>query len=113
MEHLLELLSRFKFNMSTENLLKNQIEDIFLRYKVPYLREHRLDNKNILDFYTNGIGIEVKIKGTAIATFNQCERYCQFEGVEQLLLITNKAHGMPLEINGKPVQVLHLGKAWL
>lgn len=93
--------------------MKDEIEKVLVDNQIPYTREHRLDNKNILDFFVYGIGIEVKIKGSAKITYQQCERYCQFDEVKKLLLITNKAHGMPLVIRNKQIYVLRLGNAWL
>ena len=89
------------------------MEAVLIQHSIPFIREHRLDSKNILDFYIGKIGVEVKIKGAAKSTYKQCERYCQFSEVEQLLLVTNKAHGMPSIINNKKIHVLRLGSAWL
>lgn len=113
MEHLLDVLSRYKLPLSTEIELKNEMEKIFIKHEIIFRREFRLDSKNILDFYVGDIGIEVKIKGSAKTTYKQCERYCQFPVVNQLLLVTNKAHGMPSAINTKRIHVLRLGVAWL
>lgn len=89
------------------------MEKVLIYHQITFIREYRLDSKNILDFYIGNIGVEVKIKGSAKSTYKQCERYCQFDKVQQLLLVTNKAHGMPNIINDKPIAVLRLGSAWL
>lgn len=77
-------------------------------------REFILDDENIIDFLIDGeIGIEVKIKGQRRQIFRQCERYCSFDQIKKLLLVTNKSMGFPEQINGKDCYVINLGKAWL
>ncbi|HEY4288253.1 MAG TPA: hypothetical protein VGN00_14210 [Puia sp.] len=77
-------------------------------------REFVLDRNNIIDFFVDpGIGIEVKIKGSKRDIFRQCTRYCQFDIVKSLILITNLSMGFPEQINGKDCYVIKLGTAWL
>lgn len=77
-------------------------------------REYHLDNENIIDFLLfDSIGVEVKIKGQKRAIYKQCERYCKFEKLKQLILVTNVSIGFPKEINGKDCYILNLSKAWL
>lgn len=76
-------------------------------------REKHLSEKNIIDFFIDGLGIEVKIKGSRKQIYRQCERYCQFQEVKALILITNVSMGFPEQINGKDCYILNLGKAWL
>ena len=78
-----------------------------------YIREHHLDKENIPDFFIDGVAIEVKIKGNAKSIYKQCERYCKFEEVTSLILVTNRSMGFPKDINGKPCYFVNLGKAWL
>lgn len=75
--------------------------------------EYELDERNIIDFFGGGIGIEVKINGSKRSIFNQCNRYCQFPVIKEFILVTNKSMGLPETINGKPCYVVNLGKAWL
>ena len=76
-------------------------------------REYRLDNKNIPDFFINGLAIEVKIKGSKTSIYKQCKRYCEFDEVKALLLVTNRTMGFPKDINGKDCYFHSLGKSWL
>lgn len=107
------ILSRYQFPLSTEETLQRHIEGVLKHHGVPYEREYRLDEKNRIDFFCEGLGIEVKIKGSAMSIYRQCERYCQFQQIEAFLLITNKAMGFPQEIKGKPCYVINTGMAWL
>lgn len=107
------VLSRYQFPLSTEEALQRQIEGVLKHHGFPYVREYRLDPKNRIDFFCGGVGIEVKIKGSAMSIYRQCERYCQFPQIEIFLLITNKAMGFPKELKGKPCYVINVGVAWL
>lgn len=80
---------------------------------IVFNREYKLDPVNIPDFFIDGTAIEVKIKGNARQIYRQCERYCQFDDVKNLILVTNRSMGFPKEINGKPCYFVNLGKAWL
>lgn len=59
------------------------------------------------------VGVEVKIKGTAASISRQVRRYLDDPGVDGLVLVTSKPCSLPSEINGKPVAVFDLGRAWL
>lgn len=108
------LLRSIRFNLQDEKQTQAAIAQEFDKAGMTtYLREHRFDEKNVVDFFVCNIAIEVKIKGSRREIFRQCERYCQFEEVQKLILITNRSMGFPEEINGKSCYLLNLGKAWL
>lgn len=110
---IIHMLSGTRFPLNAEKDLQSAIESWFRTNHVDHIREHRLDPKNILDFYINGIAIEVKIRGSSMEIYRQCARYCKFDQVKSMILVTNRSMGFPKEINGKPCYVLNLGKAWL
>lgn len=93
----------------TQQKLFDAVKDI------GFVREHRLDEKNIPDLFCqyHGIAVEVKIKGSKKDIYRQLLRYSQFAEVKILILCTNKALGLPPLIGGKPVYFIHLGKAYL
>jgi len=109
----LKILYSHRFPLVVEKETQHAIEEKFSDNDVPYSREHRLDEKNIPDFFIEGIAIEVKIKGTAKNIYRQCERYCGFDEVKKLILVTNRSMGFPKEIKGKPCYFINIGKAWL
>lgn len=113
MEEIVKILSSNRFPLEKEKETQEVIEKKFLENGIKYSREHRLDDNNIPDFFINGVAIEVKIKGNAKSIYKQCERYCQFDDVKKLILVTNRSMGFPTEINGKPCYFINLGKAWL
>lgn len=108
-----ELLIKARMDLSTEKTLQNDIESIFKENEIPYNREFQLSPTDIPDFMVEGLAIEVKIGGTNIPVFRQCERYCSYDNVHGLMLVTTKPFDLPHRINEKPTFVLKLGTAWL
>ena len=93
---------------------REEIEAALIEAGIPTAREVRLSDEDIIDFVVDEtIGIEVKIKGSKMAIYRQMERYAQHASLSALILITNVPTGFPEEINGKPVYVVNLAKAWL
>lgn len=57
------------------------------------------------------IGIEVKVAGAPAAVLRQLIRYAQHTRIEGLLLVTTRAaHSVPEVLEGKPVQVVRIGR---
>lgn len=110
---IISLISGKRFDLTHEKTTQLQMQAMFVRAEIPFVRHLELDDKNIPDFFLDGIAIEVKIKGAKRAIFKQCQRYCQFDAVKVLILCSNKAMGFPADINGKPCYFINLGKAWL
>ena len=108
-----QILSSRRFSLSNEKRLQEEIAEALALAGVQLVREFRLDAGSIIDFMVGDVGIEVKIKGSKLSIFRQVERYAGFDQIRQLLLVTNVPMGMPAEINGKPVFVFNLAKAWL
>lgn len=112
-QKILSILSNYRFSLQNEKKLQSEIAAKLDELGVSFKKEYCLDNKNIPDFFIDGIAIEIKIQGNAKQIYKQCERYCLFNEVKSLILITNRSMGFPAEINNKPCYVLKLGKSWL
>ncbi len=112
-KHLFSILSKERIPISNEKEAQAHIANTLTSAEIKYERERAINPGDIPDFFIDGIAIEVKIKGNAMAIFKQCERYCKSEQVKQLILITNRSMGFPEKINGKSCYVLITGKAWL
>lgn len=112
-EVLIKLLSSFRFSSPDEKTVQSQLERHLTQAGFVFEREYRLDAKNIPDFFIDGIAIELKLKGSAKAIYKQVERYSLFSKINALILVTNRSMGFPKEVNGKPIYVVNLGKAWL
>lgn len=102
-----------KFMLVNEKELQVYIHKRLLDKGIHALKEFRLSRSNIIDLYYDGVGIEIKIYGSAKEIYRQCERYTHFNEIKSLILVTNRSMGFPAEINSKPCYVLNLGKAWL
>lgn len=102
--------------LQNEKVLQAQISEIFKKSGLQFVPEHRLDEKNRVDFLVHDhVAVEVKISGTfqKMAIYRQCERYAKFDYVKSVILITGRSIGFPSDIGGKPCYVINLGKAWL
>lgn len=114
---IIKVLQSGRYDLTQEKTTQAQIQKR-MQEKAPafgFIRHHQFDKTSIPDFFEPelGIAIEVKIKGSKIDIYKQCERYCKFEEVKMLILCTNKAMGFPKELNGKPCYYINIGKAWL
>ena len=110
---ILSVLSSNRFPVNHEKDTQEYIDMAFKRKGLLIHREYKLDEKNIPDFFVDGIAIEVKIKGNAKRIYKQCERYCAFPEVKALILVTNRSMGFPEQINGVNCYYLNIAKAWL
>lgn len=99
--------------LNNEIATQDAIASAFKESGISYQREVRLDAANRIDFMVGDIGCEVKIKSPKMKLFKQVERYAEFDAISRIVLIINVATGFPKEVNGKPVYVLNLAKAWL
>lgn len=115
MHEILALVGKFRFPLSSETRLQESLEKQFLAGGLEFKREHRFSPEDRVDFFetTAGIAIEVKIKSGPSALYRQMERYSKHAVVNQLLLITNVQTAFPDSLNGKPVFILNLARAWL
>lgn len=108
-----QILSRHRFDVSTETVLQEQIAAAFTAAGIEFQREKVLSAQDRIDFMVGTLGIEVKIKGSPSAIYRQCNRYCALPEISELLLVTGRAMGLPGEIEGKPCYLLNLGRSWL
>lgn len=114
MDKFLALFKKYHFALNNEETLKQQMAEAMALAGIKYAKEYILDAKNRIDFMVEGsIGVEVKIKGSAKDIYKQCERYCAFDEVSSLVLVTSKTIGFPSSINGKPAYLVRLGNSWL
>ena len=113
---IVQLLAKKRFVFSTEKDVQVDIEKVLKEAGVEHKREVILDDKNTIDFMVGPegpVGMEVKIKGVKAGIYKQLERYAKFDSISELILITSKSMGIPSTINGKPVYVINMSKAWL
>lgn len=110
---LCRLLRRLRLPLTDEKALQAQLADELSAAGIEFEREVKIAEGDVIDFIVGGIGIECKIKGSKRAIYFQCERYCQHDAIQQLILLTNVPTGFPSSINGRATFVVNLGLAWL
>lgn len=110
---IIEFLKNVRLPVHNEKSTQEAIERIFTENNVTFEREFRLDAKNIPDFMVGDIAVEVKIKGSRKGIYDQLKRYANFDEVKYIILITNRSLGVPETINGKHLQTIKIGTAWL
>lgn len=108
-----ETLKNKSYSLSNEKKVQIQILQHLKKAGLDIQREVYLDQENIIDFMIAGLGIEVKTKGSAFNILRQCERYCEFDQVKGLMLISGKFIGFPKEIKGKPCYFFSLSRTML
>lgn len=101
--------------LSNEKELQLKLEKLFNSKKLEFKREVRLDSSNIIDFQFGGVGVEVKIKTKAsvMSIYRQIKRYCDFDTIEAIVILSGRAISMPSDINGKPIYVISLSRTQL
>lgn len=108
------LLGGPRFSLTNEKAAQAEIADHLTECGIAFTREHRLDDKNIIDFLIGGhIGVEVKLRYPRLQIRRQLARYAAFDAIHVLILASNTALALPASINGKALINVSLGKAWL
>lgn len=107
------ILGRLRMPLHDEKAAQRELEEHLERHGVPFQREVRLSNEDIVDFMVGGIAIELKVKGSRSAALRQIERYALHPDVTGVILLTNRSCLLPSVIHGKPALAVSMGGAWL
>lgn len=108
------LIERTRLLIDDEKAVQAAISERLTAAGVDHEREVRLSPRDVIDFVCVGrVGIEVKIKGGRRAILRQVERYAASDQLVAIVVVTAVAIGLPLEIAGKPISVVSIGRAWL
>lgn len=105
-------LQSYRYNFSDEKEFQDGIERALQAAFIPHERECLLGENGIIDFRCeNGVGIEVKIKGSKSDVRRQIARYVQDSRISSVIIATTRhAHlSIHMEINAKPVRSVFLG----
>lgn len=112
--HIVSVLSNTPIVQSNETAVQEKISEILSAHGIVHKREVVLGPGDRPDFMVDGgIALEVKLKASKRAIYRQCERYCKYDAVKGIILISGTAMGFPREIHGKPSWVVSLGGGWL
>ena len=108
------LIGTGRYELGSEKSTQTGIEQQLRAHLPEVRREHRLAPGDVVDFFVDGVAVEVKLKRNQPASIlRQLERYARHDAVQAIVLVTNRAMGLPPEINGKPAYYVSLGRAWL
>lgn len=109
----ISVLKKYSFLFSNEKELQDEIEKRLKENNLEYQREFNLGENGIVDFYKDGIGFELKIKGQKQQIYRQCKSYCENEKINGIVLVTTMPMGLPNVINEKPAMVYGMYKNFL
>lgn len=121
-QEVIRALTGWRCDLLNEKTTQGDIAAALQAAGIPFVREQRIGGGEIIDFVVDngarvngagGIGIEVKIKGSKRALYRQIVRYCDLGVLDALIVATSVPIGLPDLINGTPVFVRDLTRAWL
>ena len=80
---------------------------------LPYIHEYRLAPRRRIDFFVDGVGVEIK-KGRPNARdlLSQVERYLACDELAEIIVVTQKDTPLPARVLGKRVTSISLNRLW-
>lgn len=102
------------YNFTTEAELQAGLAERLTQAGYEVSREVVLSKGERIDLLVGDVGIEVKINGSLEALMRQLQRYAKFDEVQSMLVVTTKPKhtNLPLEVDGKKVDVVVVGSPW-
>jgi len=79
-------LARYSYRYSSEELLHAALSKVLETHGFDFKHEHVLDARNRVDFWINGIVIEVKVDGSMPDALRQVDRYINLPSVQGVIL---------------------------
>lgn len=118
MHYVLQVLANKRFPLEDEKATQAAIETVLRAAvlggaRLPDVAREVAVTGGIIDFIVSDCGIEVKIKGTAASIQRQLRGYAEDPRIAGIILVTSRIVALPDAINGKPIAVLNMGRAWL
>jgi hypothetical protein len=103
-------LQRRRFRFDDEKELQASISCVLTMDGIAHEREVTLAPGDIIDFLADGVGVEVKIKGSLGDVTRQLLRYAQSDRVRELVLVSTlmRLGNQPSTMNGKPLVFVSL-----
>lgn len=102
----LAALSSHRIVGLTEFDAQNGIEEALTAAGIEHSREHRLSDRDRIDFLVGAVGIEVKIKGSRSALIRQLGRYAGCSEINELILassVRRLLYAAPEGVLGVPI----------
>lgn len=109
-------LRHHRFQLEDEKRLQADVAEALGAAGIPYRREVRLFQGDVIDFvaHVDGleIGIEAKIKGASARIIRQLDRYAVHD-IDGIVLLTRRLLAVHPERFGIPFRQINLSEAWL
>lgn len=107
LDQLVKILRAYRFRFRNEVELQDGVGRVLEQEGIPFERERPL-GKDRVDYFADGIAIEIKIDGSLSQVTRQIHRYSEHSDVRAVLLVTCKMQHdrMPDDMMGKPVWVV-------
>jgi hypothetical protein len=111
---IIQLLRSTTIDLSNEKRAQADVEKVLTLSGIPFQREVRLSSEDVVDFFVEGVALELKLKGAKKKeVYRQLCRYAKHPSVTVLVLASNLSMGLPAVIEGKDAYFVKLGEAWL
>lgn len=110
-EEFVAIMQRYRIQHTSERELQAAVAEVLERNGVEFQRECVLSAGERIDFLLeDGVGVEIKIHGSAAQVARQLQRYAKCDGISALVLMTSRLQaGAQLDSYlGKPVRVLNV-----
>ncbi|MFC6838594.1 hypothetical protein [Xanthomonas theicola] len=112
---LARLLGGYRYRYGSEVQLHDAMASVLESAGLTFERELRLDARNRVDFWLDGIVIEVKVGGSLSEALHQADRYVHLPMVTGVLLASTERWGDTSlrerpAWNGKPFQLVRLSR---
>jgi len=108
-DQLVSALGKYRYLVGSEADLQNGVEIALKGAGVTFERE-RVLGRDRVDFFAQGVAIELKVDGSLSDVTRQIHRYAQHPEVTAVLLVTTRVlhDRMPATMCEKPVRVLRV-----
>ncbi len=103
-------IASYKFSYKNEWELQRGVALMLTELGLEFKKEVLLGPKQRIDFLVGNVGIECKVDMDLAGVTRQLWHYADSPRIDSLILVTTRhAHcGLPLEMKGKPIFVVHL-----
>lgn len=104
MAHLAHVLGHAAFRFSSESELHEGVASVLRDEGIEFAREWSLGQGDRVDFFVDGVALEIKTEGSRSALLRQLHRYAMHPHVQAVVLAsTRRLHcaAVPARMNGK------------
>lgn len=113
-QQVLQAISTLRVSASPQEMdLHRALAQAFEAAQLPYRHEYALAPRRRIDFFIDGVGVEVK-KGrpNASALRSQIARYLESEQLREIVVVTQREVPLPASVLGKRVTGVSLNRLW-